>query len=180
MTNPKKQRVYLSIGSNIDRELHVRAALDALTKEFGQLLISPVYESESVGFTGDNFFNLVVGFDTILEVRELATLMRAVEYANARRRTGVRFGPRTLDIDILTYGDCCVDVDDVELPRDEILKNAFVLIPLADIAGKQRHPVLKKTYRELAEQFDNGQQKLWPVNFVWQGKQISRASGSSR
>ena len=173
MSEPSKQRVYLSLGSNINRDHHLRAALDALSQAFGQLMISRVYESESVGFSGDNFYNLAVGLDSNLPVSSLATMMHTIEDNNGRQRNGVRFGPRTLDIDILTYGNCQGTIDDIALPRDEILENAFVLFPLADIAGDDKHPVCGRPYRELAEQFNKPQQKLWPVDFIWAGRQIS-------
>ena len=166
-------RVYLSIGSNIGRERHVSAALDALEKEFTQLVLSKVYESTSIGFSGENFYNLVVGIDSHLSVAQLTIIMRSIEQDNGRRRNGVKFGPRTLDIDILTYDECTGVVDGVTLPRDEILKNAFVLLPLADIAGEEVHPVCQRTYRELADHFDLNGQKLWPVEFIWRGKNIS-------
>lgn len=167
------QRVYLSIGSNIDRDEHVAAALDALAKEFGQLILSRVFESESIGFSGENFYNLVVGIDTELSVAELAQIMRVIEQANGRLRNEVRFGPRTLDIDILTYGQRAGVIDGIALPRDEILKNAFVLIPLADIAGQEFHPVSQQTYSDLSARMNTGEQKLWPVDFFWQGRQLS-------
>ena len=173
MSEKKTHRVYLSIGSNIGREGHVGAALDALEKKFTPLVLSKVYESTSIGFSGENFYNLVAGIDSSLSVAQLATIMRSIEQDNGRRRNGVKFGPRTLDIDILTYDDCTGIIDGVSLPRDEILKNAFVLIPLADVAGEDLHPLCQLSYRELADQFDRSQQKLWAVDFIWRGKNIS-------
>jgi 2-amino-4-hydroxy-6-hydroxymethyldihydropteridine diphosphokinase len=158
-------RVYLGLGSNIDRERHIRAALRALEEAFGLLLVSPVYESESVGFDGSNFYNLVVGIDTDLPVGELSTLLRGIEAANGRVRGGPRFAPRTLDIDILTYGNACGEIDGVQLPRDEILKNAFVLRPLADIAPNDRHPETVRTFLDHWEAYDHRRQKLWPIEF---------------
>ncbi|MBK9428208.1 MAG: 2-amino-4-hydroxy-6-hydroxymethyldihydropteridine diphosphokinase [Gammaproteobacteria bacterium] len=160
-------RVYLSLGSNIEPERHLKAALDALAAEFGALILSPVYESEAVGFTGENFYNLVVGIDAELTIGQLAERLRAIEYLNERRRSGEKFAPRTLDIDILVYGDQVGTVEGIELPRDEILKYAFVLRPLADIIPEQRHPVVGKCYRQLAAELDLGRQKLWPVPFDW-------------
>ena len=128
MTASVSQRVYLSLGSNIDREKNILACHDALAEHFGELIISPVYESESVGFSGDSFYNLVVGIDSALSVGELAVIMRDIETVNKRSRAGPKFGPRTLDIDILTYGDVSGVVDGVTLPRDELTENAFVLL----------------------------------------------------
>lgn len=160
-------RVYLSLGSNIEPERHLKAALDALAVQFGPLSLSPVYESEAVGFAGENFYNLVVGMDTELSVGQLAEHLRAIEHLNARCRGGEKFAPRTLDIDILIYGDQVGSVDGIELPRDEILKYAFVLRPLADIIPDERHPVVGRRYGQLAAELDLGCQKLWPVPFRW-------------
>lgn len=158
-------RVYLSLGSNIDREKHIRSALHELEKRYGDLLISTVYESEAVGFEGDTFYNLVVGIDTDKRVLTLATELRAIEEANGRDRHGPKFSSRTLDIDILTYGNACGEIDGVVLPRDETLKNAFVLRPLADIAGHDRHPETARTFAEHWDAYDKNKQKLWPIEF---------------
>ena len=173
MTASVLQRVYLSLGSNIDREKNILACLDALGEHFGELIISPVYESESVGFAGDSFYNLVVGIDSALSVGELAVIMRDIETANKRSRAGPKFGPRTLDIDILTYGDLSGVVDGVALPRDEVTENAFVLLPLVDIAPNEKHPVSGKAYFDIATSFAGSEQKLWRINFSWQGRTIS-------
>lgn len=158
-------RVYLGLGSNIDRERHLRAALRELEERFGVLLISPVYESVAVGFEGDNFYNLVVGLDTDLSVGELSLLLRAIEDANGRVRGGPKFSARTLDIDILTYGNACGEIEGVQLPRDEVLKNAFVLRPLADIAGQDRHPETTRPFAEHWDAYDQQRQKLWRIEF---------------
>jgi 2-amino-4-hydroxy-6-hydroxymethyldihydropteridine diphosphokinase len=167
-------RVYLSLGSNIEREHYIRAALDALTEQFGHLLISSVYESEAVGFKGDNFFNLVVGIETGLDVAQLSACLKRIEDDHGRDRSGPRFSGRTLDIDILTYDELTEPVAGVQLPRDEILNNAFVLLPLAEIAPQEQHPALKRPYAELWQAYDRVQ-KLWPIDFSWRGRMISRA-----
>ncbi len=170
--------VYLSLGSNIERHRHLCAGLDALAEQFGELIISTVCESEAVGFDGDNFFNLVVGLETALSVAELSELLKTIENQNGRRRGCTRFSARTLDIDILTYNDIAAVVDNIVLPRQEILENAFVLLPLADIAAEQLHPVAGKSYRELWQRFDQSSQKLWGVDFCWRGRQISSTGRS--
>lgn len=167
-------RVYVSIGSNTDRTRYVTAALDTLAEWFGELTISPVYESEAVGFDGSPFYNLVVGVYTDWPVGELSRRFKQLEADNGRRVGAPRFSAQTLDLDILTYDDLIGEIDGVELPRAEILRNAFVLWPLSDVAPATRHPVCGKTYRELWQAYSSDQ-KLWPVEFTWQGKRISRA-----
>lgn len=168
--------VYLSLGSNIDRYRHISAALDALAEQFGALTISSVFESEAVGFEGSHFFNLVVGIDTPLSVAALSDVLKGIEDDNGRRRSGPKFSSRTLDIDILTYGDFVGEEAGVKLPRGELTKNAFVLWPMAEIAPSHRHPVSGRTYAELWAEYDKARQKLWPVDFVWQGRTLSHAA----
>jgi len=161
-------RIYLGIGSNIDRERHIRAALKALASLYGELLVSPVYESESIGFEGDHFLNLVVGIDSAAPLAEIAAQVRAVEDANGRVRGGPKWSARSLDIDILTYGDAVGVIDGIELPRDEITRHAFVLLPLSDIAGSDICPGTGRSFATLWQQFDvqqKQQQKLWRVGF---------------
>lgn len=168
--------IYLSLGSNVDRHKHIAAALDALAENFGELIISPVYESKSIGFDGSNFFNLVVGAETDLSITDLSELLKRIEDHNGRKRSGPKFSPRTLDIDILTYGDFVGVETGIELPRAEITKNAFVLLPLANIAPELLHPQLQKTYGQLWQEYDKTSQSLWAIDFEWKGKKISIAT----
>ncbi|SFR83174.1 2-amino-4-hydroxy-6-hydroxymethyldihydropteridinediphosphokinase [Marinobacter daqiaonensis] len=161
-------RVYVGVGSNLDRERHIRAGLDALEGMFGELAVSPVYENEAVGFNGSPFLNLVVGLQTTLPLAALSRTLKGIEADNGRCAGSKRFSPCTLDLDILTYGDLDRSQDGVDIPRSEILVNAFVLRPLADLAGDERHPVDGRTYRELWRAY-RSDQKLWPVAFRWRG-----------
>lgn len=162
----KGTRVWLSLGSNVDREHYIRVAIAALRAQFGELVVSPVYDSAAVGFDGNPFLNLVVGIETGMPLGALARWLRALEEANGRaREPGRKFSDRTLDIDILTYGDASGLVDGVELPRDEVTKHAFVLRPLVDVAAEEKHPVLGVTYRELLMQKDFSGQPLVQVAF---------------
>ncbi|WP_148861551.1 2-amino-4-hydroxy-6-hydroxymethyldihydropteridine diphosphokinase [Marinobacter fonticola] len=164
--------VYISIGSNIERERHILAALNALAERYGRLDVSSVYESEAVGFDGENFYNLVVGVRTEESIATLSRFLKGLESDNGRRREVPKFSARTLDLDILTYDDRVGDIDGVELPRSEILTNAFVLQPLAEIAPDVEHPSRGESYKALWQAYDRSQ-KLWPVSFRWQGRVIS-------
>ena len=159
-------RVYLSLGSNVDREINIRNALKGLKNRFGELMVSPVYECPAVGFSGDDFYNLVVGFDSELAVGEIAVILRKLEDDNGRIRGADKFAPRTLDIDLLTYGDTVGTVDAIELPRDEILKYAFVLKPLADVAAEEKHPLTGNTYKEHWQLMSHAQNDLFQIDFV--------------
>jgi 2-amino-4-hydroxy-6-hydroxymethyldihydropteridine diphosphokinase len=169
------KQVYLSLGSNLDREKNIVAGLDALAQLFGELQISRVYESESVGFKGSRFFNLVVGIKTDKSIAALSDTLKKIEDDNGRLRTGPKYSPRTLDIDILTYDDYVGVEAGVELPRGEILENAFVLLPLSELAPNTAHPVCHKSYARLWQDYDKSRQALWPIDFCWRGEFISRA-----
>ncbi len=150
-------RGYISIGSNVDKERYIPASLHALTAHFGKLIVSSIYESESVGFTGDVFHNLVVGFDSELDVKTVAKQLRQIELDNGRTRDCQKFSARTLDLDLLLYGDLIISDGRLQLPRDEIERYAFVLEPLAEIAPDLRHPVSGLSIAELWEKFDKSE-----------------------
>jgi 2-amino-4-hydroxy-6-hydroxymethyldihydropteridine diphosphokinase len=145
--------VWVSIGSNIQREKNVRSAIRALRERFGELQVSPVYETPSEGFDGDPFFNLVAGFETRLTPAQLHAALRAIESENGRVRGAQKFSSRTLDIDALTYGGQVTGEGGKALPRDEILRYAFVLKPLADVAPDEVHPEEGVSYAELWRRF---------------------------
>ena len=166
--------IYLSLGSNIERHRRIGSALDALADNFGEIIISSVYESESVGFTGDSFYNLVVGIRSSLTVAELLKKLKDIENQNGRDRSAPRFGSRSLDIDILAVDQLSGEVDGVKLPRDEVLKNAFVLLPLAEIAPDSKHPQTGQTYAQHWADYDKNKQRLFPVAFIWRDKNITK------
>jgi len=139
-------RVYVSLGSNVDREIKIRQAVDLLREYFKEIDLSPVYDSAAVGFDGSNFLNLVAGFDTDLEVAAVATVFHDIEDQLGRDRTLPKFASRPIDLDILTYDDMVLDIPGIRIPRPEILHNAFVLKPLQDIAGDRLHPESGESY----------------------------------
>jgi 2-amino-4-hydroxy-6-hydroxymethyldihydropteridine diphosphokinase len=160
--------IFISVGSNIEREKHVRSGLQAMYQTFGELSLSSVYESEAVGFAGSHFYNLVVKADTFLSVNQVCSVLKQIEEDNQRVRGDKKFAPRTLDLDLLLYDDL-VTQEGVELPRAEILYNAFVLKPLAEIIPQDIHPVERRSYQALWDDYDQSQQKLWTIEFTWSG-----------
>ena len=149
-------RVWLSLGSNVEPETHLRAALRELRARFGELTISPVYRFPAVGFDGPDFLNLAVGFDTDLGIGLLNEWLHALEDRHGRKRDVPRFSSRTLDVDIVLFGSAVLKgPGNLEVPRSE-LKHAFVLKPLADIAPDVVHPVLGKTIGQLWREFPVG------------------------
>ncbi|UTT87313.1 2-amino-4-hydroxy-6-hydroxymethyldihydropteridine diphosphokinase (plasmid) [Vibrio pelagius] len=158
--------VYVSIGSNINREYHVTQALEALETRFAPLHISRFYDCVPVGFEGDNFLNLVVGFECDISVADLSKILHQIELDNGRQRQTKAFAARTMDIDILLYDDLVGVIDGVELPRGEITEYAFVLRPLVDIAAQKRHPTLDISYQQLWDNFDQSSQKTQPISFT--------------
>jgi 2-amino-4-hydroxy-6-hydroxymethyldihydropteridine diphosphokinase len=152
--------VYVAAGSNIAPRRHLVAGLRALADRFGLLRLSPVYRNSPVGFEGEDFLNMVVAFETEAPVAEVAAELARIEAANGRTRLEEKFAPRTLDLDLLLYGELVTDADGLQLPRDEITRYAFVLKPLADLAGELEHPVLGRSFAALWRDFDAGAHPL--------------------
>ena len=165
--------VFLGLGSNIERERHLLAGLEALSAFLIDLRCSPVFESQAVGIKSGPFFNLVVQAETALSLAELDRWLKAIEADNGRYAPERKGLP--LDIDVLLYDGLVGSFDGLELPRAEILKNAFVLWPLALLAPEAVHPVAGKPFAELwaTAQID---QQLWPVPFAWRGAELTPAA----
>lgn len=156
-------RVYVGIGSNIEPERNIRSGLAALRRRFGPLAASTVYASAAVGFAGDDFLNLVAGFQTDLAVRAVIARLREIEDAHQHRGEGSKLAPRALDLDLLLYDDLVLREDGLCIPRNEITRHAFVLRPLAEVAGNRQHPLLGTTFAELWAAFDQSRETLRPV-----------------
>lgn len=172
-------QVFLGVGSNHQAGQNLQSALDALTERYGELVLSSVYESEAINSPGPNYLNLVVGLQTGESVETLFSWLRGLEHSHGRRREGPDRNRLPLDVDILTYDDRVGVFAGVRLPREEILTNAFVLQPLAEIASAAIHPSAGRTYGQLWADY-RSKQKLWPVPFTWRGKDIPCAGLSRR
>lgn len=149
-------RVFVSIGSNIDRERNVAQALEQLEERYGSLIRSTLYESPALGFDGDDFYNMVVAFDTEEDPYDVIDYLYQIEIRLDRVRGKDRFVSRTIDLDVLLYGDWILATDVVTLPREEILCHEFVLGPLAEICGALKHPIVETPIAELWRQWQSG------------------------
>ena len=147
-------RVYVSIGSNIDASKNIPSSVKALQKHFGELEISNVYETEAVGFEGDDFHNLVIGFDTGESPLEISKVLKNIEADHDRTRDKEKFESRTLDLDQLLYGDLVMQMEGVNIPHPDILRYNFVLKPLTELASELEHPEEEKTMSELWEAYE--------------------------
>ena len=158
-------QVYVSVGSNLDRERNIATSLQALTERYGELQQSSVYESAAVGFDSAPFYNLVVGFSTKESPQVIQDQLHAIEDRCGRQRTAT-LSARTLDLDLLLYDDLVLVDGKLLLPREDINRYAFVLGPLAEIAGAARHPVTAVSYADMWADFDDSAQPLtridWP------------------
>jgi 2-amino-4-hydroxy-6-hydroxymethyldihydropteridine diphosphokinase len=158
-------RVYVSLGSNIDRETNLRRAVRELAAHYGTLILSPVYESPAVGFDGGKFYNLAAGFDTEETPERIKEVLGEIETRCGRKREGPRFGSRTLDLDLILYGDAVRHDGRLDLPHPDIRRYAFVLRPLADIAPGQLHPETRRSYDEMWNTFDAAKAEIRKVEF---------------
>ena len=150
--------VYLSLGSNVgDRAANLNTAIGRLDSLGKVIAVSSFYETEPVEFTAQPWFlNCAVELDTEKMPKQLLAAILAIEMQMGRRRAQKK-GPRTLDIDILLFGDSIIKTKGLTIPHPAMQERRFVLEPLAEIAPEARHPVLKRTVRELRDALPPGQ-----------------------
>ena len=144
------ERVYLSLGSNLEPERHLRGALEELRARFGAIQCSTAWRCPAVGFEGPAFVNLAVAMDSDLAPEALNQWLHALEDRHGRRRDVPRFSDRTLDIDIVLVGNRVMEgPGNLRLPRPELAKHAFVLRPMVELAPELMHPTLGVTLAQL-------------------------------
>lgn len=156
-------QVYIAAGSNIEPERHLAMAVRELEREFPGVRFSPWYRNRAVGFDGEDFINLVAGFATGLEVFEVLSRLRAIETRCGRPREAPRWAPRSMDLDVLLYGDLICEEPHLKLPRPDLVKRPYMLGPLAALAPEVVHPIIGESIGELWRRFDQGAHPLVEV-----------------
>jgi 2-amino-4-hydroxy-6-hydroxymethyldihydropteridine diphosphokinase len=171
--------VYVAAGSNVEPERYLAMALRALAAAYGPMTLSPAYKNKAVGFEGEDFINLVVGFSTEDSVAEVRQQLQKIEAACDRPPGAPKWAPRTMDLDILLFGDLVSNEPGLVIPRPDLLKRPYMLKPMADIAPDVRHPTLDKTMRELWGSFPgSGDHEM--VEVLLGGEPTSPRSGLRR
>ena len=149
----RTQEVFVAAGSNVDPFRALRTALDALAQSYGALKVSPAYRNKAVGFEGEDFVNLAVSFHTKHAPTRVRESLQRIEALCGRPPAAPKWAPRVMDLDILLFGQLISDEPGLVLPRPDLVRRAYMLKPMADIAPDLRHPTLGKTMRELWDAF---------------------------
>ena len=159
-------RVYVSAGSNIEPRSNLEAACEALNQCYGPLELSPLYQSPAEGFSGPDFLNLVAGFRTQESPALIRKRLADLEAQAGRDRSAGKFSSRTLDLDLLLYGNRVNAA--LKLPHPDIERYAFVLKPLSDLTPHLRHPATGTPISELWRTFSGPRQleQAPPLNFA--------------
>lgn len=145
--------VYIGLGSNQgNREEYLQSAIQAIYRKIGSVKkVSHVYETPAWGFEGHAFYNACIEVNTRLSSQSVLKALLQIESSLGRDRKKKGYQNRNIDLDILFYDNDCIDEDNLKIPHPELSKRDFVLYPLADIASKKKHPILKKTISKLIE-----------------------------
>jgi 2-amino-4-hydroxy-6-hydroxymethyldihydropteridine diphosphokinase len=156
-------RVFVAAGSNVEPQRNLAKAAAELAREFPDIQFSPWYRNKAVGFEGEDFINFVVGFTTPLPVHEVVAKLRTIETLCGRPPGAPKWAPRSMDLDILLYGDLVHEEPGLTLPRPDLLKRPFMLGPMADLAPDLQHPTANATIGELWQRFDRASHTMTRV-----------------
>jgi 2-amino-4-hydroxy-6-hydroxymethyldihydropteridine diphosphokinase len=159
-------QVFVAAGSNIEPVKHLRLALAELERAFAPVRISPAYRNKAVGFEGEDFINLVVGFATSEDLQRVRARLQQIEALCGRPRDAAKWAPRSMDLDILLFGDEVRNEPGLVLPRPDLVRRPYMLKPIADIAPEFEHPTLHRTMRELWEGFEGKDHQMTPVDLT--------------
>ena len=156
--------VFVAAGSNIRPRANLRRALAMLREAWPGLRVSRAYANKAVGFEGDDFINLVAGFETDDSLAEVLRKLHAIESACGRPREAPKWAPRSMDLDVLLYGSEVGDFPGATLPRGDLLRRPYMLGPMAEIAPHVVHPTAGSTIGELWAGFDAAGHAMTPVS----------------
>jgi 2-amino-4-hydroxy-6-hydroxymethyldihydropteridine diphosphokinase len=151
---PGHVRVFVAAGSNLEPEKHLAKACAEIRHSWPDATFSKAYRNVAVGFDGPDFINLVTGFSTAQPLEAVIARLRAIETQCGRPRYAPKWASRTMDLDVLLYGDRVEKTSEYTLPRPDLLKRPYMLGPMAEIAPEVRHPTAGKTIGELWREFD--------------------------
>ena len=160
-------RVLVAAGSNVDPVAHLRRALDVLARHYPGLRCSRAYRNAAVGFEGEDFVNLAVAFDTDDPVGAVIGHLHEAEAACGRARHAPKWAPRSMDLDILLYGDLVTDEPGLVLPRPDLVRRPYMLGPAAELAPELVHPTLGLTLAELWRRFDRAAHPMQALEIGW-------------
>jgi 2-amino-4-hydroxy-6-hydroxymethyldihydropteridine diphosphokinase len=154
---------YVSGGSNLDAEIHLPQAARELKARYPGARFSRCYSNKSVGFEGPDFINFVVELPVVGQAFALRECLQRIEKLCGRPDAAPRWAPRTMDLDLLLFGEQVIDEPGLKVPRPDMVRWAFMLGPLAELAPQLVHPVQKETIGELWRKFDSQANPLVPV-----------------
>ncbi len=175
MAHPFSQRIYLGLGSNTRPYENLRSCLDWLAHSFGHLVVSPAYRSPAYGFSGADFINLVVAIDSAISPQALKSWLVWLENIHGRNRQQPRFSDRTLDVDILLFGNLVAP--QWQIPREETFQQPYILKPLRDLAPDLTPPQSEQSVDMLWQSMQaRGHAPIEPVDLGWP-KEQSQKSG---
>ncbi len=159
-------RVFVGAGSNVEPERHLAHACAQIAHSWRDAQFSRSYRNVAVGFDGPEFINLVVGFSTGQPLAAVIARLHAIETQCGRPRYAPKWASRTMDLDVLMFGDLVEKTPDYTLPRPDLLKRPYMLGPMAEIAPEVVHPTEQRTIGELWEKFDRAGHQMVPVEIT--------------
>ncbi|MSR01043.1 MAG: 2-amino-4-hydroxy-6-hydroxymethyldihydropteridine diphosphokinase [Gammaproteobacteria bacterium] len=165
MIHDLKKLVFVAAGSNLQPEANLQRAVRELQAAFNGVHFSPAYRNAAVGFVGEDFINFVLKFSTKLSVHAVIEHLQRIERLCGRERQAPKWEPRSMDLDILLYGNLICDEAGLVLPRPDLLRHSYMLGPMAALAPDLQHPVLHLSMQDLWQRFDRAAHPLQEVSF---------------
>jgi len=166
MTAPKPGhvRVFVAAGSNVEPEKNLARACAEIAHTWPDAHFSRAYRNVAVGFEGPDFINLVIGFSAAQPLHSVIEKLRGIETNCGRPRYAPKWASRTMDLDVLLFGDLVEKTTEYTLPRPDLLKRPYMLGPLAEIAADVVHPTERRPIGELWAAFDRDGHQMTPVH----------------